>query len=100
MKLIVDGAHPLFEHVSVNLCCRQIGVSQHHLNCAQVGTTLQQVRRKGVTKHVRAERRRNAGLTRVALEYLPEANARETHSSTARVHEEARATPSPEQHRT
>ena len=61
VKAIVDRAQPRLEHVRVDLRRRQIGVAEHHLDGAQVGAALEQVRRERVAQHVRAERARQAG---------------------------------------
>ena len=50
MEPVVDVAHPLFEHVRVNLRRRQVGVPEHHLNGAEVGAALEKVGRKRVSK--------------------------------------------------
>ena len=41
MKTVVHGAHPLLEHVRVDLRRRQIRVPEHHLNRAQVRAALE-----------------------------------------------------------
>ena len=61
MKPVVDRAQPRLEHVRVDLRRRQVGVAEHHLNGAQVGAALEQVRRERMPQHVRAERRAEAG---------------------------------------
>src|SRR5688572_4999962 len=85
MKLVVDITHPLFEDVRVDLCGGQVRVPQHHLNGAQVGTALQQVRGKRVSKHVGADRRFQARLPRVRLQDFPESYASKAVSSPACV---------------
>ena len=52
-------------------------MAQHHLNRAQIGAVLEQMRGKRVSQHVRAQRARQAGLPAVSLENLPEADARQ-----------------------
>src|SRR5437764_15088209 len=69
---IVHGAQPRLENVRINLRGRQIGVAQHHLNRAQVGTPLEQVRRKRMAHDVWPEHVRPTGGAPVAFQELPE----------------------------
>src|SRR5581483_3188166 len=73
MVAVVHRAHAMLQHVRVNLRRREIRVAKHQLDCAQVGAALQQVRREGMTQHVRADGRAQACLARIRLEDLPEA---------------------------
>src|SRR5580765_832545 len=90
MKSVVDLSQTRFEHMSVNLRGRQVRVAEHGLNGAQIGATLEQIRREGMTEHVRAQRRPDAGRGAVLLEELPEADARQAPAVTC-VDEEPRA---------
>ena len=76
VKPIVDASQPRLEDVRVDLRGRQIGVPEHHLDRAQVGAALEQVRRERMTQHVRAERAADAGPAAVRFQNLPEADAR------------------------
>src|SRR5882757_3399772 len=93
MELVVDAAHPLFEDVGIDLRRRQIRVAQHHLDRAQVGTALQEVRGKGMSQSVRAQRPCKARLLRIALQDLPETNTRQSSTAATRAHEEPHALP-------
>src|SRR6476619_3324456 len=75
VKAIVDLSQTRFDYMSVNLCSRQIGVTEHGLDRAQICPTLQQMRRKRMTQNMRAERRVNPGALSVGLQELPEAHA-------------------------
>ena len=77
VKLVVDGAQPRIEDVRVDLRRRQIAVAEHHLDRAQVGAALEQVRGERMPQHVRAERARHTGPLAVLLQDLPEADARQ-----------------------
>ena len=57
MKSVVDRPQARLEHVRINLRRRQVGVAQHHLDGAQVGTAIEQMRRKRMPQHVRAQSR-------------------------------------------
>ena len=59
-------------HVRVDLCRRQVGVPEHHLDRAQVSAAVEQVGRKRVPEDVRLSRRVDARLDRVLLQNLPE----------------------------
>ena len=67
MKLVVDGAHAVLENVRVDLCCRQIGVPQHHLDSPKVGAPLEKMRGKRMTQHVGTDGRFHTSLARVSL---------------------------------
>ena len=64
MKFVVDGPQPRLQHVRVNLCRREIGMTEHQLDHAKVGAALQKVRRERVAQHVRAQVARDAGSDR------------------------------------
>src|SRR5689334_8796090 len=49
MVLVVDLPEACLQHVRVNLRRRQIRVAEHRLNGAEVGASLEKVRRKRVT---------------------------------------------------
>jgi len=49
---LVDFFQALLDHVSVNLCCRNISVPQHELNGAQIRSPFQQMRGKAVTEFI------------------------------------------------
>src|SRR4029078_6314751 len=98
MKLIVDSAHALLQHVRIDLGRGEIGVAEHHLNGSQVRSPLKQMGRKGVAQHVRTQGVSNPSLLRVGLQNLPESHSAQTGSAAARVDEEPRASPL-DQHR-
>src|SRR5688572_22225110 len=72
VKAIVDAAHPLLQHMRINLRRRQIGMPEHQLNRAQVGAALEQMCRERVPQRVRAEGRGETGALRIDLQDLPE----------------------------
>src|SRR5215813_8389200 len=88
VEAIIDSAQARFEHVSIDLRRRQIGVTEHHLNRAKIGAPFEQVRRERMPHHVWAQRARESGLDAVTLQNFPEADARQRPA--ARVDEEAR----------
>src|SRR5262245_48052503 len=55
MEAIVDCAQASLEDVGVNLCRREIGMTEHHLDGAQIRPALEQMRRKRVSNHMRTE---------------------------------------------
>src|SRR5262245_17458980 len=72
----------------INLRRREVRVSEHHLDGAEIRAALQEMRRKRMTEHVRAERTANAGAAAVRLENFPEADPRQR--AAACVQKEAR----------
>ena len=77
MKLLVHAPEILAIDVRVDLRRRNVDVSEHLLDGAQIGAALEQVRREGVTQRVRRDGLRDAGLIDVLAENLPGAHARE-----------------------
>src|SRR5437588_11090332 len=55
MQVAYQALQSLLQYVGVNLRGRNIGMPEQGLHRAQVGAVLQQVTRKGVTQHVRAD---------------------------------------------
>src|SRR5207249_1548221 len=43
VKPIVDRSQSRLEHMCVDLCRRQVGVAQHHLDGPQIGAVLEQM---------------------------------------------------------
>src|SRR5262245_9279375 len=99
MEPIVDDAHAPLEDVCVDLRGGQIGVSEHHLDGAQIGAPLEQMRRKRVSQHVRADRSAQPRLPDVRFQDLPETYTRQARSASLRVDEQSRTTPLAKQHR-
>src|SRR5437667_12291423 len=66
-------------------------MSEHHLNGAEIGAALEQVRRERVPNRVRAERPRQIAAPRVRFEDLPEPDAAER--AAPRVEEQPRRGP-------
>src|SRR5215468_5905439 len=87
VEAVVDGPEARFEDVRVNLRRRQIRVAKHHLNRPKIGAAFEQMRRKRVADHVRAQRARQTGGRAVTLENLPEPHAAQR--TTARVDEQS-----------
>jgi hypothetical protein len=90
MKAIVQRTHSGIENVGIDLGRRQIGVAKHHLNRSQIGAALEQMRRKRVSQHVRADLGRESHAFSIGFEDLPEPNARDPRTAPARVDEETR----------
>jgi len=62
MELVVDVPQVTARKVRVNLGGANVGVTEHGLNGSQIRATLDQVGGKRVTKLVRGDRARDAGL--------------------------------------
>ena len=65
VKAVVDIPQTRLEHVRVDLRRREIGVPEHHLDGAQIGAALEQMRRERMPQDVRTERAADAGATTV-----------------------------------
>ena len=50
--------HPLFQHMGVDLRCRNVGMTQKHLHSPEIGAIGKQMRGEGVAQHMRRYRRR------------------------------------------
>ena len=72
MKLAMHSLQPLLIHVSVDLCCRYIGVPEHLLNDSQIRAIAEQVRREAVPQKVRINALLESGPLRVLLNDLPD----------------------------
>ena len=55
MKFPVDGGEPILIYVRVDFRSADIGVPQHFLNHAQIGTVRQQMAGKGMAQGVRMD---------------------------------------------
>lgn len=71
MMLTVHIVKPRLVDMCVDLSGREIGVTEHLLDGAQIGAILEQVRRKRVTQHVWRDFFRDAGIFRPSLNDLP-----------------------------
>src|SRR5579883_3458959 len=58
VQIAHHGLHPLAQDVSVDLGGRNIGVAQKLLDGTQIGAVVQQMARKGMPQHMRADPRR------------------------------------------
>src|SRR3569833_1359478 len=74
--LTVHLFQTLASHVCVDLCSRQITVTQQHLYDAQVRAVIEQMRGERVPQGMRRELFGYTGLTGVALDDVPEGLAR------------------------
>jgi hypothetical protein len=74
---LVDFFQALLDHVSVNLCCRNISVPQHELNGAQIRSPFQQMRGKAVTEFMRSEASAQTQLDSVIMQDLPDGDTAE-----------------------
>src|SRR5882724_1253442 len=81
VMLTVQLFQTLTSHVRVNLGRRQITVTQQHLHDAQVSAVIEQMRSKRVPECMWRKLFGDPGLTRVALDDVPERLAR--HAITA-----------------
>src|SRR5438067_3074730 len=77
VEAIVDAAQTRLEDVRVDLRRRQVGVPEHHLDGAQIGAALEEVRGEGMPHDVRAEHARQLRAPAVRFQNLPEADAAE-----------------------
>src|SRR4051794_29410914 len=71
----VDVLELLAGEVRVHLGRRDVGVSEHLLDCAQVAAAGEQVRGEAVAQRVRAHSTGEAGVAGMALDYFVEALA-------------------------
>src|SRR5258705_5292611 len=99
MKTVVDRSHPLLKHVRVDLRRREIGVAEHHLDGPEIGAAVEQVGRKGMAQHVRAERPGHLCAPAIRLQDLPEPDARQAEAAASSVDEQPRAGALAEQRR-
>ena len=76
VKFPVYSFEPLFVHVGVNLCRRNIGVAQHFLDDPQIRTVSEQVRREAMPQKVRIYIFFHATAPRVLLNDLPNSRCR------------------------
>src|SRR3569833_4248841 len=76
MMLTVHLFQTLASHVCVDLCSRQITVTQEHLHYAEVRAVIEKMRGKGVSQRVRRKLFGNTGFTRVALDDVFDSLAR------------------------
>src|SRR4029077_15614778 len=72
MKLFVHLLQPSPRDVRVDLRRRDVGVPEHHLYGAQIGTVFQQMRGEGVPEHVRRDAAGEAGLASVLRDLHPQ----------------------------
>src|SRR5882724_7727190 len=76
VMLTVQLFQALTSHVRVDLCRRQVTMTQQHLHDAQVGTMVEQMRGKRVSQSMRRKVFGDSGLAGVALDDVPERLAR------------------------
>src|SRR3569833_3556531 len=76
MVLTVHLFQTLASHVCVDLCSRQITVTQQHLYHAQVRAMIEQMRGESVSQRMRRELFGDARFTSVTLDDVPESLAR------------------------
>src|SRR3546814_7692641 len=66
----------------VNFGRRDVGVAEHQLQRAQIGAAFEQVRRKGVAQHMRADRGRvDPGARGELAQHLEQSHARDMRRS-------------------
>ena len=73
MKLPMHSFQPLLIDMRIDLCRRNIGVTQHFLNNSQIGAVPQQMRRETVPEKVRVNIFLQPGALRVFFYDLPDA---------------------------
>ena len=73
MKLVMHRLQPLLINVGVDLRRRNIGVSEHFLDDAQIGAVAEQMGRETVTEQMRINVRLEPGTPRHRLHDLPDA---------------------------
>ena len=62
MRIVIGFLHALHGNMRVNLCCRQVRVTQQRLDAPQIGTVIEKMRRKAMAKLVRTDPKLNRGL--------------------------------------
>jgi hypothetical protein len=72
MKLVMHRFQPLLIDMRINLRCRDIGVTEHFLNDAEVGAVAQQVRRETVPQKVRVNIHLQSRAARHCFDNLPD----------------------------
>src|SRR5215469_17516591 len=72
MMLRMQLFEPLARDVRVDLCGREVAVTEQHLDYAQIGAVVQQMGREGVAQRVRRELLGDASLARIAFDDVPE----------------------------
>ena len=95
--LLMQRLQPCLCDVRVNLRGGKIGVAEEHLDHAQIGAVIEQMRGESVAQGVWRQRRLNAGGARVDLEVVPEGLAR--HGPAARGGEQRIGRTAPDQPR-
>jgi len=77
MQIADQAFEPVFQHVSIDLRRRDIGMAEQRLHDPEIGAVVQQVAGEGVTQHVRADLfRRDAAGCSERLEFAGEELAR------------------------
>jgi hypothetical protein len=70
-KLSVNLLESMTLHMRVDLGRSNIGVPQHRLNGSEIGASLEQMRGKRMSEHVRRDRLRNPGASCPLQKQLP-----------------------------
>src|SRR5215510_9171301 len=70
VEAVIHCTQARLEDMRIYLSCREIRMPEHHLNGAEIGPVLEQVRRERMAQHVRAQRARETRLAAVSLENL------------------------------
>lgn len=73
MKLPMDSFKPLLIDMRINLRCRNVGVTQHFLNNAEIGAVPEEMRREAMPEKVRVNILLQSGPPRVFFHDLPNA---------------------------
>src|SRR4051794_29264101 len=76
MMLRVQFFQALTSHMRIDLCGRQIAMSEQHLHDPEISTVIQQMRGKCMAQRVRGQVFIHAGLLGIALNDVPERLAR------------------------
>ena len=72
MKLVVEIVHPTPVDVCVDLCCGDVGVTEHFLEQAQVRSGLQKVGGETMPQRVGRKVRGDPGPQRIPVQNFPE----------------------------
>ena len=95
VMLLKNQTKALSQNVRVDLCRRNIGMTQHGLQTPEIRSALQKMCSEAVAHHVRCKPLPNTGFFPVKLQQLPEALPR--HARRPGCHEQISAGPSLQQ---
>ena len=72
---LINLLQTFLDHVRVNLRRRNVRVTKHHLHRTKVRASIEQMRGKAMTEHVRGQRLAEAGFPPIFPQALPKCDA-------------------------